>query len=54
MVGPAAAIERVANDPGRTLLFDARGQPLILFDSEWSMQWTLDKEREVTFHDVAP
>ena len=54
VVGSEAAIERIANDPGRTLLFDARGQPLILFDSEWSLRWTLDNEKSVEFHEVAP
>ncbi|HUF27387.1 MAG TPA: peptide chain release factor 3, partial [Gemmatimonadaceae bacterium] len=54
VTGPAADIDRVARDPGRTLLFDARGNPLMLFDTEWSMRWTLDNERGLTFHDVAP
>jgi len=54
VVGAAAEIERLAQDPGRTLLYDARGTPLILFDSQWGMRWALDHERSVAFHDVAP
>jgi hypothetical protein len=32
VTGPAAEIERVARDRGRMLLYDAKGNPLILFE----------------------
>jgi peptide chain release factor 3 len=55
VTGPAAEIERVAAGYDRELVHDARERPLILFKSEWSLQRTEEKEREVlTFHSVAP
>jgi peptide chain release factor 3 len=53
-VGPAAEIERVSRERGRTLLYDAKGSPLILFEDQWSLRWALEKESAVTFHEVAP
>jgi peptide chain release factor 3 len=54
VVGPAAEIERVSRERGRTLLYDAKGSPLILFEDQWSLRWALEKESAVTFHEVAP
>jgi peptide chain release factor 3 len=33
---------------------DSRGRPVILFDSEWTLKSTVEREEEVEFHDVAP
>ncbi len=52
--GPIAEIERVSRDRGALLLFDAGDQPLILFEDQWAMKWTLDREKAVQFHEVAP
>ena len=54
VTGPRDAIERVAKEAGRTLLFDAKGHPMILFESEWPMKWTIDHEKSLTFHEFAP
>ena len=54
VVGPADEIERLGRERGRTLLYDAKGGPLILFEDQWSLRWALEKESAVTFHEVAP
>ncbi len=54
VTGSPKAIERAARDSGRMLLFDAKGQPLLLFDSDWQMRWALDHEQDVELHDIAP
>ena len=52
--GPAAALERAAEQPGRLRVFDTRGHPLFLFEDEWTLRWALDHEPELTFSEVAP
>jgi peptide chain release factor 3 len=52
--GPMSEIERIARDRGRMLLFDAKGNPLILFEDSWGLKWALDREKDVAFHEVAP
>ncbi len=53
--GPMAEIERVARGGyGRTMVFDAKEKPLILFDTEWTMRTTIDREKDLSFHEVAP
>ena len=54
VVGPDAAIEKVASAYGRRRVEDADGAPLILFDNEWTLQRSVDQEKELTFHDVQP
>ena len=54
VVGPLPEIERVSRERGALLLFDSTGQPLILFEDQWAMKWTLDREKALAFHDVAP
>ena len=54
VTGPADEIERIARDRGRLLLYDARGNPLILFEDSWGLRWVLDREHGVTFHEVSP
>ncbi|MGH7670885.1 MAG: EF-Tu/IF-2/RF-3 family GTPase, partial [Gemmatimonadaceae bacterium] len=54
VTGTPEAIDRAAHDSGRMLLFDAKGQPLLLFDNEWQMRWALDHEQDVGLHDIAP
>lgn len=54
VTGPMHEIERIARDRGRMLLFDAKGNPLILFEDSWGLRWALEREKDVTFHEVAP
>src|SRR5215467_372495 len=54
VTGPMEDIERVARDRGRMLLYDAKGNPLILFEDSWGLRWALERETAVTFHEVAP
>ena len=48
------AIERAGSAGGRLRLFDAKGQPVLLFESEWAMRWAGDHEKDLTFHQIAP
>ncbi|HEU4988858.1 MAG TPA: peptide chain release factor 3 [Gemmatimonadaceae bacterium] len=52
--GSAAAIERLANERGRLRLYDAKGNPLILFEEEWVLRWALEHERDLVFSESAP
>ena len=36
------------------LLYDSKGHPLMLFDDEWGVRWAMEREKEVTWHEVAP
>jgi peptide chain release factor 3 len=54
VTGPADEIERIARDRGRMLLYDAKGNPLILFEDSWGLRWALEREKDVAFHEVAP
>ncbi len=53
--GDPAQIRKVASGGhGRTLVHDSKGQPMILFDNEWTMRNTMEREKELRFHDVSP
>jgi peptide chain release factor 3 len=52
--GEAQKIPGLVGSYGRSLVHDTRGRPLILFDSEWSLRTTLERETDFVFHDVAP
>jgi peptide chain release factor 3 len=54
VTGPQSEIDRLAGGHGRMLVYDAKQQPLVLFDSEWTMRTTIDREKGIAFHDVAP
>lgn len=54
VVGPEATIEKVAGAYGRRLVEDADGAPLILFDNEWTLQRSMEQEKDLKFHDVQP
>jgi len=54
VVGPTDDIERVARGQGTTLLFDAKGNPLLLFQDAWALRWAQDKEKTITFLETAP
>jgi peptide chain release factor 3 len=52
--GPIADIERVAGGIGRSLVFDSKDRPLVLFETSWSLRTATEKEPTLTFHDIAP
>jgi peptide chain release factor 3 len=52
--GPKAEIERVGTGHGRLLVYDTKGNPLILFADRWAMRSTLERETKVEFRDSAP
>jgi peptide chain release factor 3 len=54
VTGPAAEIERLGSSAGRSLVYDAKHRPLLLFESEWTMRHTIDRHETLQFHDVAP
>jgi peptide chain release factor 3 len=54
VTGPRPAIEALTGGHGRALVTDSRARPVILFDSEWTLKSTVEREEEVEFHDVAP
>ncbi|HEX6135174.1 MAG TPA: peptide chain release factor 3 [Longimicrobiales bacterium] len=54
VTGPRAAIDRLGGTTGRSLVFDSKNRPLLLFDSEWTMRHTIERTPELEFHDVAP
>jgi peptide chain release factor 3 len=54
VTGASGDIERVGAASGRSLVFDSRQRPLILFDSEWSLRHTMSRETSLEYHDVAP
>ncbi|MBL8982366.1 MAG: peptide chain release factor 3 [Gemmatimonadetes bacterium] len=54
VVGPTAEIERIGRERGRSILYDATGAPLILFEDTWGLKWVLDRETALTFYEAAP
>jgi peptide chain release factor 3 len=54
ITGSPEAIERFTQERGRMRLYDSKGNTLVLFESEWNLQWALRNESNITFHDVAP
>jgi peptide chain release factor 3 len=52
--GPKDDIDRVGGGIGRTLVYDSKDRPLVLFESEWSLRTAQEKETALKFHDIAP
>ena len=53
--GPEDEVRRVATEGyGRTMVFDSKERPMVLFDSEWTMKTTIEREKDLKFFDVAP
>jgi peptide chain release factor 3 len=52
--GPEERISALAGGHGRALVFDNKARPLVLFDSEWTLRTTVEREKEIRFHEVAP
>jgi peptide chain release factor 3 len=54
VTGPEEDIDRIAGAIGRLRLYDAKGNPLLLFENEWNLRSALQHEGKVSFHEVAP
>jgi peptide chain release factor 3 len=54
VTGSERDIDRVATGRGRMRLYDAKGNPMILFEDEWNLRWALQNETKVEWHGVAP
>jgi peptide chain release factor 3 len=54
VLGPGEEIERVGRAHGRLLVYDARNNPLILFEDAWSLRAALTHETMLTYHESAP
>jgi len=52
--GPEEAIRELARLPGRSLVHDVGGLPLLLFDQEWTLQRTIQDAKNVEFLDLRP
>ncbi len=52
--GSEAAIERVARGHGRMKVYDAKGNPMILFADSWALRSALEQESGVEFAEQAP
>jgi peptide chain release factor 3 len=54
VVGPEGEISRAAAVRDRSLVYDSKGQPLLLFTSEWALRVAIERSESLTFHEVAP
>ncbi|MEX0912243.1 MAG: peptide chain release factor 3 [Gemmatimonadota bacterium] len=52
--GSDADVQRLGSGIGRSLVYDSKERPLVLFESEWSLRTAVEKEPQVRFHDIAP
>jgi peptide chain release factor 3 len=54
VTGPEKAVERAAYGHDRMRLFDAKGNPVLLFKDQWALRRAVDNESQVVLHQVAP
>jgi peptide chain release factor 3 len=54
VTGAKEEIDRLGSSTGRSLVYDAKNRPLLLFESEWTMRHTIERNDTIQFHDVAP
>jgi peptide chain release factor 3 len=54
VTGDKQAIERAGQAHGRLLVYDNKGNPLLLFENRWAMRSATEKETALVFHDAAP
>jgi hypothetical protein len=47
-------IDRLANVAGIMRIYDAKGHPVLLFESDWRLRWTTERETSVSLHEAAP
>jgi hypothetical protein len=48
VTGPKEEIERLGASAGRSLVYDAKNRPLLLFESEWTMRHTIDRHTDLS------
>jgi peptide chain release factor 3 len=54
VAGPEEEIARVARERNLLRLYDAKGNPLLLFEDAWTLRWTVERETGLQYFDVAP
>ena len=54
VTGDEKEIQRIASAQDRSLVYDVKNQPLVLFTSEWSLRIAGERAETLTFHEVAP
>ncbi len=54
VTGDRKAVERAGTVHGRLLVYDAKGNALLLFENRWAMRSAVEKESALTFHEAAP
>ena len=54
VIGPEEEIERVARDRGCMLLYDSKGNPLLLFEDAWTLRWTTEQVTTLKLLELAP
>jgi peptide chain release factor 3 len=53
VTGKPADIDRLANVAGIMRIYDAKGHPVLLFESDWRLRWTTERETSVSLHEAA-
>lgn len=54
VTGPEDEIVALGRERGRTLLYDAKGAPLVLFDDRWGLNAVMGRDTKLAFHESAP
>ena len=54
VTGDKKDIEKAGTTHGRLLLYDTKGNPMLLFADRWAMRSTVEKETRLQFHESAP
>ena len=54
VTGQKSDIERIASGRGRMLLYDVKGNPIILFADKWTLRATLERDTELQYFEAAP
>lgn len=56
VTGPADEIARLGEAQDLSLLYDAKGHPVLLFRDEWRLRWALDRREStgLAYHEAAP
>ncbi len=54
VTGPEEDIERLGSGYDRALVYDAKDRPLLLFKNDYALRSTVEREEDVSFHEIAP
>jgi peptide chain release factor 3 len=52
--GPGAEVAKLDTGYGIKRVQDADGRPMVLFETEWSLERAISREKRVLFEDVQP